>query len=791
MNKKIKFAAFLPLLSLPTTLMSCTLVYNFHNPEEKSSDSSLLANKSYQNFVDSVFFKYQDVKNDYILEQLNIDPIKVRTELKYSWVFARPYFRPNLSTIYTDTTRNSVKTISNYLSNNWLFLLNNIDKISFGFNPYNPNFDKKADKFELSPGINRELKIKDKNFNFIKIDKDQSRLKNYTTYYLIFEKNKFMRLTTFDYEGKIQFQLDYNMFVLEQTPDDPFLFVNNLESWIDGKEKKYYQEKLKDAKDDLEDNFANQKEELESQINSIKALSSSDSDDNLQDDSPSNSNSDDSSTPTPPSSPSSPLLSPPPPPTTTTPSNNLSTTDEASLQALGFTDKADFDKFVENSKSLYGVDDEEDPAKEVLEIYKADFDDKLSKNSTKKPQEIKQQIEKELEVKKKLFRSRNQSSVSRLQQTLFQEVIDESQANTNESPKSKNEEKIEQLEQQIEQKKEELKRNIANLDELINTRLLKQRINRSSFFTDITSDITDFQDKSKFKFSKFSITDIEIEDNKLKTDIEPKVFKNKELNSPEYNKFKKFIDPDLNVTNSLETPDERRTREIINNILELAWKDNNAGKINFLNNQKNPETILKLEEQWNEINENLGKKPISDSLLDEYNNFVSNNWYFILTRIGDFKLQFKNWFLFPDQKNEDGEIIAAHSEEFKKQVANLDTEPEDYVYANNNLDGIQEGDTSILAVNYKDLYISKQNSLINIRVDFSTEEPKIIFNPLIYHFPRTRNKISVKILTQIFHQALFHHNQESYNDFEKDFVEKFRYGLPTQNILRSKNEIKS
>lgn len=735
-----KFLAFLPLTFSGVALISCTQVYSFYKLDKPINESpKFFANKDYENLFNSVYFNNNSIRQNKLIQQLNIDPVKAEVELKYSLAISRPFFPLRKADGYSMLVKDSSYTINNYLTKNWFFLLNNIDKINFVYNPYSTRLD----KYKASDGspqylknalinggeLEKEsesaqsvIKIKNKKFQFIKIDKDQSLLPGNTTYYLVFEGNKFIRMATFiDDSGQPQVRLDYNLFLLKdsnQNPD-PFLFANEIESWIDQKEQDYLKQKIDEKKDDLEDSFNDDKKNLESKISELRGLEDPDSSDSLDD----------------------------------TDSDEDSDGSDSSKQTKSSDEESDDENNDDSG--------EHEHSKEQQKAW-------LTKLKAKQPS----------------FGLGLSSKSSDETQSL------ESKLDPSATPEQK-ESQIKSLETQLEQKEAQHKKDLENVDKLAAQDFVaeKKQINQSNFFTNITSNIAELN--TNFKFAKYSLASIDLDVPIQNLQNSNKNKGNTNSNSSKkdyyYQFYKKYIDPNLNVTTDKETPDERATKSIFKDILNLAWGHNEAGKVEFLNQQNNPEYVKNLEQEWKKISDNLGTpNNINEQNFELYKNFVKENWYFILKRIGKLELIFKNWYSFPDQEYNGQKI--AHSAAFKQKVADESPISDVIIYANPYLESISEGDTSRLSDKFKDLYILKQNSLINIRIDTHDDKPKVTLNPLILYFQKPRNKISVKVLTEIFHQALYHYSQEAYNSFENDFVDKFRYGLPAQMVLKEQNE---
>ncbi|WP_404911908.1 aromatic motif membrane protein [Mesomycoplasma hyopneumoniae] len=141
MLKKISF--FLLTVTPFFGLISCSSIYKFYEFIPKNENKSLLKNQRIQEFVDSIFAQNEGQKQDYIINQINKNGLKISQELKYSLIFSKPYFR-SINDEYLTTRENANYTIHSYLAKNWLFLLENIEKLSFIFNPYQTRFLKKS-----------------------------------------------------------------------------------------------------------------------------------------------------------------------------------------------------------------------------------------------------------------------------------------------------------------------------------------------------------------------------------------------------------------------------------------------------------------------------------------------------------------------------------------------------------------------------------------------------------------------------------------------------------------------
>ncbi|EEH01856.1 conserved hypothetical protein [Ureaplasma urealyticum serovar 2 str. ATCC 27814] len=263
---------------------------------------------------------------------------------------------------------------------------------------------------------------------------------------------------------------------------------------------------------------------------------------------------------------------------------------------------------------------------------------------------------------------------------------------------------------------------------------------------------------------------------------------NSKPNQQELNHFQKYIDHNLDINIHKISKEAYVTQKIIKNLLLDAFNNDDAQITNYLTQQNNKEYQTKLIKQLIEFSNYFkSQKMAKDSLeykqkLKDYEQLFSQNWYFILMNLNHFELSFNNWFTLPKQTNPITKEIVEPSKEYLQRLTNL--EPyEDYYFINNYLDKKQEGDTSILIGSFKDLYITKNKSIFNIKIDFANNKNRLNLNPLVYFFPKTKNKLSIDLITSIFHQAIFHQSKEYYKLFETDMIDKYEYGIPAQMLL--------
>ncbi|QJB70942.1 aromatic motif membrane protein [Mycoplasma sp. 1654_15] len=230
-NKKYFSVLFLPLFS-SLLLSSCSEVSTFYtsSPTVQKKDSN-----SIEQLLNNIYIDKQDQKQTYIFQQNTLDKNKQLEELKYSFSL----YNPSLFKINTKISPNldflAKQTIYNNFSNNWLFILRNIKNFEFAFNPYSFSYSPySGEKEDFGNQEDKFLKIKNENFSFIK--KEIVTENNYWTeqniYYLIFDKNKILRLWTFERNQQIFARFDFDLFIYKDNPNFIISFIDDIHNEI-------------------------------------------------------------------------------------------------------------------------------------------------------------------------------------------------------------------------------------------------------------------------------------------------------------------------------------------------------------------------------------------------------------------------------------------------------------------------------------------------------------------------------------------------------------------------------
>lgn len=233
MMKKIKnYLLFFPVLSSSFLLISCAEVSNFYIPENKVYKKE---NSSITQLLNNIYIERDKQKDAYIFQKNNLNTTQLLEELKYSFSFYNPSLFKIDTTQSQDLKSYAKHTIYNNFTNNWLFILNNIKEFEFAFNPYSfsysPYTEEKED-FENQPQT--FLQIESEKFLFIKkqIVSENSYWDSQNIYYLIFDKNKILRLWTFEKDQKIYARLDFDLLVYKDNPNFIVSFIDEIHNKI-------------------------------------------------------------------------------------------------------------------------------------------------------------------------------------------------------------------------------------------------------------------------------------------------------------------------------------------------------------------------------------------------------------------------------------------------------------------------------------------------------------------------------------------------------------------------------
>ncbi|VEU61020.1 Uncharacterised protein [Mycoplasmopsis bovigenitalium] len=247
--------------------------------------------------------------------------------------------------------------------------------------------------------------------------------------------------------------------------------------------------------------------------------------------------------------------------------------------------------------------------------------------------------------------------------------------------------------------------------------------------------------------------------------------------SYDYSKLKSERPSGFDYVPKIIDQSQIKTDKIIESILNQQFKNDEVGKTEFIKSQENNELLL---QELAAISKEYSRS-MKQETIAKFNDFYTKNWMFLLKNIDKLTWKYTNWWTLEPKGN------AKHSESFIENLDNKEIQ-NDFKFTNNYLDKLEVGDESRESPD--DVFYLKKDKLI-IRMFITRQQgtKKVIFDKFIY-FPWARNNnIAIKLISDIVHNAIIHHNQEGYNSFEHDLV--VNYGLPELGvlILGDKNEI--
>lgn len=299
--------------------------------------------------------------------------------------------------------------------------------------------------------------------------------------------------------------------------------------------------------------------------------------------------------------------------------------------------------------------------------------------------------------------------------------------------------------------------------------------------------------KDKYKYKRFVIDATKSQTTNEQESFYKTNINNKNQEIPKI--LEEYIDVDEDIISPFLSKDASRTQNIIDNLLKQAF-DDPADRLEYKNQQEDLEyqkqLIKRLEYYANEIRNKRRSeaelKYISDftyqkdgiDIRGEYFNFISENWYFVLTNIDKFEFVFLDWFLFPPKLN------AKHNDEYLEKLKST-TKYKTFDLLNNYFDEMREADISAEHHSLTPTwYIVKNKYLHEIRIDNrsnTNKKNKLDLKPWVLYFQDTKNKVSVSVLTKIFHYSFGHGDQKYYDEFEKEFVDRYQNGPPAMMLL--------
>ncbi|WP_029512682.1 aromatic motif membrane protein [Mycoplasmopsis iners] len=298
--------------------------------------------------------------------------------------------------------------------------------------------------------------------------------------------------------------------------------------------------------------------------------------------------------------------------------------------------------------------------------------------------------------------------------------------------------------------------------------------------------------------------------------------------------FEKNIDHELDFNENKQSNEQLKTLAILNTLLDVVYKNDNAAKILFLNQQNNEQIKNKFIELSNRYSSTFSEKDAIDQeliqlnkdlenynflpsvysqqikntkakiveakskltnlnerfqqYLSDFGQLASENWYWFLTNIDKFKFDYFQYIAsdlinrIKSQNN--GEI----PENFKKYLTDeylqkIENAPltATYKLSDNHLNSIALGDES------KDsegtyYYLNTGKLVMRIQIENGNTNSmvkELSLQPYIWYFASLKTpEISLKLISSIYHYAFIHAYLEGYGQFTNDMVVKQRYGEP-------------
>lgn len=239
--------------------------------------------------------------------------------------------------------------------------------------------------------------------------------------------------------------------------------------------------------------------------------------------------------------------------------------------------------------------------------------------------------------------------------------------------------------------------------------------------------------------------------------------------SYDYSKLKSKRPSGFDYVPKIIDESQVKTDKIIESILNQQFKNDQVGKTEFLKSQENNELLL---QELATISKEYSH-PMKQETIAKLNDFYTKNWMFLLKNIDKLTWKYTKWWSLEPKGN------AKHSESFIENIADKETQS-DFKFTNNYLEKLEVGDESKESPNDV-FYLKKDKLIIRMFITRQNSAKKVIFDKFIY-FPGARNSnIAIKLISDIVHNAIIHHNQEGYNSFERDLV--VNYGYPALGVL--------
>lgn len=366
---------------------------------------------------------------------------------------------------------------------------------------------------------------------------------------------------------------------------------------------------------------------------------------------------------------------------------------------------------------------------------------------------------------------------------------------------------IDQDEKEYQVEKEEFQKKLkkdTEIDELIRRRTLDFNYN----FEQSNFNVANFPRVLKYNFHAWRELDKKFSGVKIYTlksvdgqaflrSIQAKKYVDDDNKKPiKYPEFvKPFVDEKINIKDNSETVQERRSKEILKVLLRQVFKSDLDIK-DYVDSQTLPEKTKEIEAELRRFAEryrNLRTQANADARIseldnyqNEYNRFLSKNWYFLLTNLHNFDFSFIDWFKLPEFH--EGNKHARHTQQYLEKLDRL-KRYEGFRFNDSLLDDIRESDVSKVHKTTNDnveYFIVKNNVMFWVRVYAEAipgHDVGIEILPYVIQFkPKdVRAKISVPIITNVFHLSFIHGDQKFYEVFEDKITAQ--YGYPAKMLM--------
>ncbi|MCV3743841.1 hypothetical protein OF377_03065 [Ureaplasma sp. ES3154-GEN] len=276
--------------------------------------------------------------------------------------------------------------------------------------------------------------------------------------------------------------------------------------------------------------------------------------------------------------------------------------------------------------------------------------------------------------------------------------------------------------------------------------------------------------------------------------IEPKVKEkeNKEIiKIPEF--LKKYDDESLNVIAKNETIEQKISKGIIDSLLNEIYDYDTLLIHDYVQQQEDPEYQKELiaqlksysQEYRKEYQGHLAttdKRKIFDSRTDAYSQLLSKNWYFVFTHLEHFEFLFIDWFRLPKNLDTGAEHSAAY-----EQRLQLADPYKSFRFGDNILEELSETDVSKAHNNdarTRELMLKKNNSLFWFNIytkNRINDNMGIKLYPYTITFKNSKLSISISTLTSNFHLSYIHGDIRHYKIFEDKLTAQ--WGLPAKMLM--------